>query len=109
MNAQERRRAARAEKQAEWKDANPLLVGVKAKPVCRPILTLNRKPEDRVVKAVEDVNPYGRQIISASEHHAAIRDKQLEKLIRKHQQVSNEAGRQIHAVQKMRGKSIPLI
>ncbi|MBS6056521.1 MAG: antitermination protein N [Mixta calida] len=52
MNAQERRRAARAEKQAEWKQANPLLVGVKAKPTCRPILTLNRKPVDRVVKAV---------------------------------------------------------
>lgn len=52
MNAQERRRAARAEKQAEWKQANPLLVGVKAKPACRPILTLNRKPVDRVVKAV---------------------------------------------------------
>lgn len=28
---------------------------------------------------------------------------------RKYQKVSNEAGRQIHAVQKMRGKSIPLI
>lgn len=27
----------------------------------------------------------------------------------KYQTVSNEAGRQIHAVQKMRGKSIPLI
>lgn len=27
----------------------------------------------------------------------------------KYQKVSNEAGRQIHAVQKMRGKSIPLI
>lgn len=47
MNAQERRRAARAEKQAEWKQANPLLVGVKAKPTCRPILTLNRKPVER--------------------------------------------------------------
>lgn len=28
---------------------------------------------------------------------------------KKYQKVSNEAGRQIHAVQKMRGKSIPLI
>lgn len=27
----------------------------------------------------------------------------------KYQKVSNEAGRQIHAVQKMRGKSMPLI
>jgi hypothetical protein len=52
MNAQERRRAARAEKQSAWKQANPLLVGLKAKPDCRPILTLNRKPVDRVVKAL---------------------------------------------------------
>lgn len=100
MNAQERRRAARAEKQSAWKNANPLLVGVTAKPACRPILTLNRKPADRVVKAIEDVNPYGQQIISASEHHTAIRNKQLEKLIRKHQKVGNKAGRRIHAIQK---------
>ena len=52
MSAQDRRRERRAAKQAEWKQANPLLVGVKAKPTCRPILTLNRKPVDRVVKAV---------------------------------------------------------
>lgn len=52
MNAQERRRAARAGKQSAWKDANPLLVGVTAKPACLPILTLNRKPTDRIVKAV---------------------------------------------------------
>lgn len=32
MNAQDRRRERRAAKQAEWKKANPLLVGVKAKP-----------------------------------------------------------------------------
>lgn len=66
MNAQERRRAARAEKQAEWKDANPLLVGVKAKTVCRPILTLNRKPADRVVKAVETETDYHKQIVAGA-------------------------------------------
>lgn len=66
MNAQERRRAARAEKQAEWKDANPLLVGVKAKPVCRPILTLNRKPADRVSKAVETETEYHKQILAGA-------------------------------------------
>ncbi|MDU5476103.1 antitermination protein N [Pantoea sp.] len=66
MNAQERRRAARAEKQAEWKDANPLLVGVKAKPVCRPILTLNRKPVDRVFKAVETETEYHKQILEGA-------------------------------------------
>lgn len=66
MNAQERRRAARAEKQAEWKDANPLLIGVKAKPVCRPILTLNRKPADRVSKAVETETEYHKQILAGA-------------------------------------------
>lgn len=52
MNAQEKRRAARAEKQSAWKQANPLLVGVKAQPSCRPTLTLSRKAVDRVEKAV---------------------------------------------------------
>ncbi|EHH7725780.1 hypothetical protein D9J22_21700 [Escherichia coli] len=33
MDAQARRRERRAEKQAQWKAANPLLVGVSAKPV----------------------------------------------------------------------------
>ncbi|EGM8494130.1 hypothetical protein IIN08_000441 [Escherichia coli] len=35
MDAQTRRRERRAEKQAQWKAANPLLVGVSAKPVTR--------------------------------------------------------------------------
>lgn len=103
MNAQERRRAARAEKQSAWKDANPLLVGVTAKPACRPILTLNRKPTDRVVKAVDTETDYYKQILAGAamyvEHRISI----------KYHRVSNEAGRQIHAVQKIRGKSIPLI
>jgi hypothetical protein len=66
MNAQEKRRAARAEKQSAWKQANPLLVGVKAKPDCRPILTLNRKPVDRVVKAVETETEYHKQILAGA-------------------------------------------
>jgi len=66
MNAQERRRAARAEKQSAWKDANPLLVGVTAKPACRPILTLNRKPTDRVVKAVDTETEYHKQILAGA-------------------------------------------
>ncbi|ENJ2091800.1 antitermination protein, partial [Escherichia coli] len=45
MDAQARRRERRAEKQAQWKAANPMLVGVSAKPVNRPILSLNRKPK----------------------------------------------------------------
>lgn len=66
MNAQEKRRAARAEKQSAWKQANPLLVGVKASPACRPILTLNRKPADRVVKAVDTETEYHKQILAGA-------------------------------------------
>jgi len=50
MNAQERRRERRAAKQADWKSANPLLVGISAKPE-RITLKLNRKV-DRVAKAL---------------------------------------------------------
>jgi hypothetical protein len=66
MNAQEKRRAARAEKQSAWKQANPLSVGVKALPACRPILTLNRKPSDRVVKAVDTETEYHKQILAGA-------------------------------------------
>lgn len=69
MNAQEKRRAARAEKQSAWKQANPLLVGVKASPDCRPILTLNRKPTDRVVKAVDTDTEYHKQILAGAEKY----------------------------------------
>ncbi|QGY29793.1 antitermination protein N [Pantoea cypripedii] len=103
MNAQERRRAARAEKQSAWKQANPLLVGVKAKPDCRPILTLNRKPTDRVVKAVDTDTEYHKQILAGAAAYVEYRSNP------KHQKVTNEAGRQIHAVQRQRGKSIPLV
>ncbi len=38
MDAQTRRRERRSEKQAQWKAANPLLVGVSAKPVNHQML-----------------------------------------------------------------------
>ncbi|MDN0444931.1 antitermination protein [Escherichia coli] len=56
MDAQTRRRERRAEKQAQWKAANPLLVGVSAKPVNRPILSLNRKPKSRVESALNPID-----------------------------------------------------
>jgi len=65
-NAQERRREQRAAKQAEWKAANPLLVGVSAKPV-RQTITLKRKAMDRVAKAVETETEYHKQILKAAE------------------------------------------
>lgn len=109
MSAQDRRRERRAAKQAEWKEANPLLVGVKAKPGCRPILSLNRKPVNRVVKAVEVVNPYGQQILKAISFHAPIAAAREEKSRRDHLKVRDPLGQQVNARQKMRGKSIPLI
>ena len=53
MDAQARRRKRRAEKQAEWKAANPLLVGVSAKPSNRPVLSLNRKAKSRAVTPID--------------------------------------------------------
>lgn len=58
MDAQTRRRERRAEKQAQWKAANPLLVGVNAKPVNRPILSLNQT-EITSRKRTESDRPYG--------------------------------------------------
>ncbi len=55
MNAQERRRESRAAKQADWKAANPLLVGInsaKGKQALRPTLSLSRKATNRVDKAL---------------------------------------------------------
>ncbi|HBW4375426.1 TPA: antitermination protein [Klebsiella pneumoniae] len=56
MDAQSRRRERRAAKQAEWKAANPLFVGVSAKPDNRPVLSLNRKPKSRVESAMNPIN-----------------------------------------------------
>ncbi|MDV5140828.1 antitermination protein N [Chimaeribacter arupi] len=109
MSAQNRRRERRAAKQAEWKEANPLLVGVKAKPSCRPILMLSRKPADRVVKAVDVINPYGQQLAQALSYYEPIAQKREEKQRREHMKVRNPLGQQVNARQKMRGKSIPLI
>lgn len=109
MNAQDRRRERRAAKQAEWKKANPLLVGVKAKPDCRPVLTLKRKPVDRVVKAVEVVNPYGQQLLKALAYYEPLAMKREEERRRQHAQVRPDATHIVSAHQTMRGESISLI
>ena len=56
MDAQSRRRERRAAKQAEWKAANPLSVGVSAEPDNRPVLSLSRKPKSRVESALNPIN-----------------------------------------------------
>ncbi|EPU3097538.1 antitermination protein N [Escherichia coli] len=107
MDAQARRRERRAEKQAQWKAANPLLVGVSAKPVNRPILSLNRKPKSRVESAL---NPIDLTVLA--EYHEQI-ESNLQRIERKNQRTwykdANPFGNKIHAVQKSRGKSTPLI
>lgn len=106
MDAQTRRRERRAEKQAQWKAANPLLVGVSAKPVNRPILSLNRKPKSRVESAL---NPIDLTVLA--EYHKQI-ESNLQRIERKNQRTwfskPGERGITCSGRQKIKGKSIPL-
>lgn len=107
MDAQARRRERRAEKQAEWKAANPLLVGVSAKPYNRPVLSLTRKTKSRVESAV---NPIDLTVLA--EYREEI-EKRAEAVERKNHRTwyskSGERGITCHGRQKVKGKSIPLI
>lgn len=72
-------------------------------------LIAKRRAEAAEGKARVDVSA---ERVSRAVSAPSLREKQEEAALRvstKYQKVSNEAGRQIHAVQKMRGKSIPLI
>lgn len=107
MDAQARRRERRAAKQDEWKAANPLLVGVSAKPDNRPVLSLTRKPKSRVESAVNPINltvlaEYREQLESRAE---AV-ERKNHKLWYKQ---PGERGITCSGRQKMKGKSIPLI
>lgn len=108
MDAQTRRRERRAEKQAQWKAANPLLVGVSAKPVNRPILSLNRKPKSRVESAL---NPIDLTVLA--EYHEQI-ESNLQRIERKNQRTwyskpRSEMGVTCVGSQKMKLGSKPLI
>lgn len=110
MNAQERRRKSRTAKQAEWKAANPLLVGInstKGKQALRPTLSLTRKPMPRVDRATNPID-----LTALAEYHHQI-ESNLAKIERKNHSVwykdANPLGNKIHAVQKQRGKSTPVI
>ncbi|MDU5839312.1 MAG: regulator [Pantoea sp.] len=72
-------------------------------------LIAKRRAEAAEGKARVDVSA---ERVSRAVSAPSLREKREEIAIRvstKYQTVSNEAGRQIHAVQKMRGKSVPLI
>ena len=107
MDAQARRRERRAEKRAEWNAANPLLVGVSAKPDSRPVLSLTRKPKSRVESAVNPID------LTALAEYRQEMEKRAEAVERKNHRTwykdSNTFDNKIHAVQKSRGKSTPLI
>lgn len=75
----------------------------------------NARNRRRAKRAAERELVAGPQHISRIEKACSspsLRDRREEVALHistKYQKVSNEAGRQIHAVQKQRGKSIPLI
>lgn len=107
MDAQARRRERRTEKQAEWKAANPLLVGVNAKPDNRPVLSLNRKPKSRVENAL---NPIDLTVLA--EYHEQI-ESNLQRIERKNHRTwyskpTREMGVTCVGRQKMKLGSKPL-
>lgn len=107
MDAQARRRERRAEKQAEWKAANPLLVGVSAKPSNRPVLSLNRKAKSRVESAVTPID-----LTVLAEYHEQI-ESNLQRIERKNKRTwyskpTREMGVTCVGRQKMKLGSKPL-
>ncbi len=108
MDAQARRRERRAEKQAEWKAANPLLVGVSAKPDNRPVLSLTRKPKSRVESALNPID------LTALAEYREVLENRAAAVERKNHRTwyskpSREMGVTCTGRQKTKGKSIALI
>lgn len=105
-SASSRRREARAHLQSEASNSSEEL----HRPTpSRAVMSLKKEKLGAAVVATKIVNPYGLQVMKAAEHYDEIRSKSIERDRRRNQKVLNEAGRQIHAVQKVRGSSIPLI
>ncbi len=111
MDAQARRRERRQAKQAAWKSENPLLVGFCATPEPQPTLRLNRKPADRVAKALAGVNEYSLQIQQNTEKYLRLREQQLQKNHRLyHSQPKNASGApDARGKEKRHAQSVPLI
>jgi hypothetical protein len=114
-NARSRRDASRKAKQQAWAAANPLLVGRKYQNVGETV-EVEQKPgyEPQFLKFIAMdafwmAREYKGQIMRASYLYEYEFGSLREKAVRQHQKVTNEAGRQIHAVQRVRGKSIPLV
>ncbi|OON34645.1 hypothetical protein BTJ39_23810 [Izhakiella australiensis] len=62
-----------------------------------------------VLRATEGASDYAKQLDRSIRHHEQIIQHREQRERNKHMKVCNEAGRQIHAVQKRKGSSIPLI
>ncbi|UIA85252.1 antitermination protein [Erwinia tracheiphila] len=99
-SASGRRRERRADLQSEQAKSSEVMHRPTAG---RVVLSCNRKPIDRVSKAVDTSTEYHKQILAAAAKYVECRENP------KYRKVLNEAGRTINAKQKMRGKSIPLI
>jgi|GEM_PF-569021 len=109
-NAKSRRNARRAEEAIKAREIEAILASAFSQEapqrrveLSRAEIACKRPAADRVVKAVDTETEYHKQILAGASMYVEHR------ISTKYQKVSNEAGRQIHAVQKMRGKSIPLI
>lgn len=85
----------------------------------RRAVAMDRERIESIIDTVFGIEP---EVVAVEVKHISriekavsspsLREKRKEVAMRistKYQRVSNEAGRQIHAVQKVRGKSIPLI
>lgn len=101
MNSRQRYKAKRAAEHRERKEY--------CQKIERAFSRLSEGCSNRVIRAVSSSDSYGRQIEKAISHHESIAQRRERKLRNEHMQVLNESGRTIHAVQKSRGKSIPLI
>lgn len=105
-SASGRRREGRAHLQSEASKSSEEL---HRPTLSRAVLSLKKERLGAADVATKVVNPYGLQVMKAAEHYDELRAKAIEKDRRRNQKVLNESGRQIHAVQKVRGSSIPLI
>lgn len=91
------------------KAAEKLEMKAYCKKIDRAFSRLSEGCSERITRAISGADSYGRQIDKAISYHEPIAQRREQKLRNKHMQVLNESGRTIHAVQKSRGKSTPLI
>ena len=105
MKAREIRKLQRALRHRS--EHHPESVGISAKPDSRPILSLTRKPKSRVEIAVTPID------LSVLADYRQQLESRSEALERSHRRIAykdvNPLGNKIHAVQKMKLSSKPLI